>query len=275
MEHGSTPSAMEFLTKKIGPYTFHLDSIIYSWFIIIGLIVIVQIARRSSAVVPKGLQTLLELVYLFFQDLAEGMMGKEGRKYTPFATTIFLYVLFCNWIGLIPGLIPPSRDINTTFSMAIISFVAFNYFGIRKAFETTASHAKEKLPFFKLLTSGFWKWFSHFFQPTPTLWHSLEGAMKYILVPLLCVLFFFLNVVEEVARIISLTMRLMGNIMGEHLVISSLLVLTITMKGILSFLFFPISSFVTVLGALTGGIQAFIFAVLTLSYISLAVAEEH
>src|SRR5690606_24190037 len=138
---------------------------------------------------------------------------------------------------------------------------------------------------------GFINWVAHFWQPTPMLWRDLSGGLRYALVPFLALLFIFLNIVEEVARLLSLSIRLYGNISGEDQVMSKLLetmqgfigsvtaqdagVVGLVGYGLMAMLLWVSSFFVMCIGTLAGFIQAFIFFVLTLSYIAHAVADEH
>lgn len=209
----------------------------------------------------------------------------------------------------------PTSNINTTLALAMISFLSFNLFGMRKHYEHASTagpghepHAtvpheagEEREPHDTVplddappnaLIKGFLSWLGHFVQPTPMLWHSMEGVMRYLLVPPMCLLFIVLNIVEELARIISLTLRLFGNIAGEHQVKIGLVtvmfvfggtalsslgsnILGATSNGVLTLLVFGISVFVTLIGALAGFVQAMVFTLLTISYISHAVVLEH
>lgn len=261
-QHGSDSlRAMEFYKVHFFNGTVHLDTLFYSWGIILLLVVLSFVARRKFGVIPSRIQALFEIIYDWIRGMAEDMIGHDGKKYAPFIMTIFLFVLLSNWLGLVPSFIPPSRDINTTLGLAIISFLSFTYFGIRE--------------------KGFLGWLGHFFQPAPGLWNALEGPMKYIIGTFLFVLFFVLNIIEELARVVSLSVRLMGNIMGEHLAIAIFLSIVL-MGGQLTvitastkLMVWASSAFVMIIGALTGFIQAMIFSVLTISYIAGAVSEEH
>lgn len=238
----------------------HIDTLAYSWAIIILLIIVAFSVGKRLKRIPKALsvQHLLELLVNMFNGMAENLIGHEGHKYVPFVLTLFIFILLCNWIGLIPTFIPPSRDVNTTIGLALISFIAFNYFGVRK--------------------KGVFKWIIHFIDPIPKLWREMEGWQRYIFVPVLLPLFLALNIVEEVARIISLSMRLFGNIMGEHVVVAVFLGLVTFMwfgKFWAGFLFEPFPLFIWLIGLLAGFIQALVFSLLTLAYISGAVGEHH
>ncbi len=199
---------------------------------------------------------------------------------------------------------PPTSSYNTTLALAMISFFAFNWFGIKKnmfprwgATEEPVAHHGDGHHDHHHHSSGgiggFFTWLAHFVQPTPMLWKSMDGAMRYLLVPLLCVLFLCLNIVEEVARILSLSLRLFGNISGEHQVKVSLFgvmrdFLNQSFAGfqaghmvqgpgwlVVSGVIWGASLFATLLGALAGFVQAMVFTMLTLVYIAHAVADEH
>lgn len=264
--------SMSFFTKEIAGFPVHVDTVVFTWGIMLVLIILAVLARKKIGLIPTGLANLFELIFEYFDNLAFDMTGKNATQYVPTVVTIFLFVLFANWVGLIPTFLPPSRDYNTTLALACIAFLSFNIYGIQSKIRT-ASHKNKGIlaPFI-----GLKNWLLHFIEPTPLIWNSLEGPMKYIMTPILMILFLILNIIEELARIVSLSVRLFGNVMGEHLVVGILLVLmfTITIKFLVPVIWIS-SLFVVVLGTLTGFIQAFIFAVLTLSYISHAVEEEH
>lgn len=192
----------------------------------------------------------------------------------------------------------PTVSFNTTLALAIISFLAFNFYGIKKnVMPSTGGHAHDHEGDDHHHHSsggigGLWTWILHFIQPVPMLWHSLEGPLK-ILVPPLFVLFLCLNIVEELARILSLSIRLFGNISGEHSVKVNLLgvlseflgnafaALKVGGLGYAGFslglagMIWGASIFATLLGALAGFIQAMVFMILSLVYIAHAVADDH
>ena len=109
-------------------YKFHLDTLFYSWLAIIIILSLAFWAGKSRREIPRSLRSVFEHIYDYFKDLAESMIHLNPERYVPFVMTIFLFVLTCNWLGLIPGFIPPTRDYNTTRALAIISFLSFNYF---------------------------------------------------------------------------------------------------------------------------------------------------
>lgn len=195
----------------------------------------------------------------------------------------------------------PTASYNTTLALALISFFAFNWFGIKKNVfpQWGASHAEhhhhegEHHGHSSGGVGGFFQWLLHYIQPTPMLWKGMDGVLKYALVPLLGILFLCLNIMEEFARILSLSLRLFGNIYGEHQlkvtlldVMRSFLVSSFQAFGKGNLIAGPFwvgvagviwaaSIFGTLLGTLAGFIQAMVFTMLSLVYIAHAVADEH
>jgi len=263
----NTSEAIEYYILPFLGYRIHADTVSVTWMLIAAALIGGYLFSRKISPVPGRLQSAAELLIEYYHELAFNMAGKKGRRYVPYVMSIFLFVLSCNWLGLFPSFLkwghvqislPPTRDLSTTLALALISFVAFQYFGFRE--------------------KG-WRYILHYFYPIPLLVRSLPKFLLFLIPPLF-VLFVFLNIVEELARVLSLSVRLMGNILGEHIVASSLLGFVIIVME-LSIAFTPIPDvlpiFILFLGMLTGAIQAFIFSVLTLSYIAHAVEmeEEH
>ncbi len=287
------------------------------------LLVIVAVLLGKTNVIPTGLQSLLEHVYAWLEGLAISLMGPIGKRYVPLCASIFLYVLFSNWIGLIPNffewipgaqrfaplLEPPTVSANVTLAMALVSFASFMGLGFARRIETSMQpahghghahgedaheeHGEHAGPVGGGPFVGAVRWILHYIEPVPSLGKSMEGLMKFVMVPLLLILFIFLNIVEELARILSLTFRLFGNIFGEHQVKLQLLTLAGTYAvqsatsamagaiggavgmGVMTIIMWGSLLFVLCLGTLAGFIQAFVFALLTMSYIAHAVADHH
>lgn len=235
------------------PWGIHMDTIFWTWVGMGILMVFAFMARGRLKRLPeaRSSQNFLEMIWDFFARIAHDLVGDEANRFLPVVLSIFFFVLLGNLFGLIPMFIPYTRDVNTTVGLAIFSFLTFTYFG--------------------LAHKGFKRWLFHFVDPVPHLWHNLEGAVKYLMTPFLFVLFLALNIIEEGARIISLSMRLFGNIMGKHIVMAILLGLTV----FLSFIFEPLPLFVWMIGLIASIVQAMIFSLLTLAYIAGAVGEHH
>lgn len=258
-----TGSQEQFVHMEYFGHTVNIDTVIVTWIIICVCTVLLILLRNRLKVIPGKIQAALEMIFEFFDEQAEGMIGPEGREYTPVVFFIFITVLLYNWIGVLPGelkmgkiplFIPPTRDINTTLALAICTFIIFNYYGFKK----------KGMSYFK-----------NFIHPAPEVAKSLPIYMIWLIVPLTA-LFLILNIVELMARILSLSIRLFGNILGEHIVGAALILFTtVVLKlflvaGIFTYL---LPLFVFFLSIITGAVQAFIFAILTLTYISGAIAE--
>lgn len=312
--------AQEHGGHAAGDYSQYYIPIASTLFVYAILLVTCLMARGGIGVIPKGWGAVYEHIFEWLDGLSTDLMGPEGHKYTPFAMSIFLFVLVSNWSGLLPwpsfgegheamSYMPPSTSFNTTLALALISFGAFNLFGLQKRIfppkhtdhahepghaETVPEDPQHPVPHHENPggLAGIGVWIAHFWQPTPQLWASMEGAMRYTLVPLLALLFIVLNIAEEVARIMSLSIRLYGNIFGEASVHHNLMGTMFTFfttslqslavgnlaglgLGVMVVILWGASVFATCLGGLAGFIQAMIFSVLTLSYIGHAVADEH
>ncbi|WP_418791131.1 F0F1 ATP synthase subunit A [Phosphitispora sp. TUW77] len=213
---------------------FHLpiyNFVITSWVIMFILVFTAWLATKNMHRMPKGIQNVWEYIVDALFDFIGGIMGENrARKYGPFLATCFLYILLCNYSGLIPGaamikgFVPPTNNVSITAALAILVFISVFYYGIKA----------KGLSFFK-----------HFFQP-----------MAFMVI---------LNVIEEVVRPVSLSLRLYGNIFGEEKIIEEL-------GNMIPFLV-PLP--MMVLGLLTGAIQALVFTLLASTYISGATEEHH
>lgn len=206
-------------------------------------------ARKSYSLNPGGGQNLVEVVIVFFLDLLESVMGskEKAERYFPFIATIFFFILFCNWSGILPGvgsigiyneeyhaLVPllrsPASDLNFTLALGIIAVMAVNIFGIT--------------------VIGTGKHFSKFFNvSSPT--NFFIGILEFI---------------AEIARMISFSFRLFGNVFAGEVL---LLVIAFLVPYFVPLPFLFMEIFV-------GLIQAFVFAMLTAVFTSIAIMEpEH
>jgi F-type H+-transporting ATPase subunit a len=207
------------------------DHIVMILLIALGLVSFSLWARRRFSVEnPTKVQHVLEVILDAIQGLMKEVIGKETRKFLPLIGTLAIYILLGNIIGLIPGFLSPTSNLNVTASCAICVFTYYNYQGIR--------------------THGLVKYLKHFAGPV---WW-----LSWLLFPV--------EIVSHMARPFSLSMRLFGNIFAEELIVSSL------NKYIFPFL---ASVPVMFLALFASTIQAFIFILLTMVYISGAVEESH
>lgn len=160
----------------------HYTHIFYTWSAMALLLVISLALRGRLAMVPTGLQNVMEFIVGGLENFTVGIMGEKGRKVYPLLCGIFLYILSMNILGLLPGFEAPTANLNTNASMALVVFLYYNYVGIRS-----------------------WgpKYIKHFMGPMLPL------------VPLMLPI----EIVSHAARPLSLTLRLFGNIWGEEVVL--------------------------------------------------------
>ena len=152
------------------------------------LIVIALIIRGSLQLIPKGFQNFTELIIKAMLDLVEENIGhKWGRQLFPFICTIFLYILVCNLMGLIPGFTASTANINTNAAMAIPVFFATHFYGIR-------IHGV--------------KYLNHFLGP-------IRSPAAIVLM----LLMFVIELIGHFARPLTLTVRLFGNMVAKHILL--------------------------------------------------------
>lgn len=276
----------------------HELSLLWSSAIVIGVVLATAIvAGRQTGLVPKGVAAIYEHIFDWLEGLAAGFMGREGRNYVPLATSFFLYILMSNWLGLIPWpswhdehghelavFESPTISISTTLALALLAVSAFNLFGLKKAlFPPAASHGHGHGHGDEghAHHGGLGGWLARFIDPVPNIARELSGPLKLIAIPLLF-LFLMLNIMERFLPLVSLSLRLYGNISAKHTVKVSLLsmmqamVTSGSISGMaLGGVLMGSICFVYMLGALAGFLQAMIFTVLLLSYIGHAVHAEH
>lgn len=201
----------------------------YTWVVMLVLLGLGKLAAGSLEMVPKGGQNFFEVAITGIEDFMIGVTGEEGRFVFPLIATLGFFILFSNYLGVIPGFFSPTANINTTLACALIVVVFTHIIGIR-------FHGA--------------KYIKHFMGPV------------WWLVPLIMPI----EIIGHLARVLSLSIRLFGNVFGEELVL-----------GILFFLaglyLAPLP--MMLLGLFTGFIQAFIFCLLSMMYFAGAIEHAH
>ncbi len=214
------------------------DPIIPDYLVVAGLIVFVvtiaclRFRSRLSVENPGKVQILVEDGVGAVQSLLEEWIGPTGRRFLPLVGSIGVFVLASNYAGLIPGLMAPTSSINVTLGCALTVWVFYHVQGIK--------------------AHGLWSYVKHFAVPPGS-----SVFLAPIMLPI--------EIISHLSRVLSLSLRLFGNIFGEELVIA-ILFLIIPVFVPLPMMF---------LGLITGGLQAFIFVLLTVIYLQGAVAVEH
>jgi F-type H+-transporting ATPase subunit a len=236
----------------IGPLPV-TNSLLVTWITIAIFLIIGILVRLRKNIVPTGLQNVIEWVMEYiYQTVCDAFEDeKKGQKYFPLIMTIFLFVLFINWIGLLPGFgsigffrleeghevfVPlfrgASADLNTTLALALISVFMTQVYSIQSLGLKKSLHRFFRNPFKNFIM-------------------AFVGILELI---------------AEFAKIISFTFRLFGNIFAGEVLLIVMLTLT---KFVVPAVFLSLEVFV-------GLVQALIFSLLTLFFIKIATtAEEH
>jgi F-type H+-transporting ATPase subunit a len=206
----------------------HLVVVSYTWFIMAVLTLFSFLATRRMSILPGGFQNVMEVIVEGFDNLITESMGHEGRKFFPLIATLGLYILISNLLGLIPGFESPTSNLNTTVSMAVVVFITTHVVGIR--------------------IHGF-KYIKQFLGP---IWW---------LTPLMLPI----EIVSHLARPLSLSVRLFGNIMGEDKVLAVVVLLVPFLVPLPVFVLMIFTSF----------IQTIVFMLLAMMYIAGAMEGAH
>lgn len=225
---------------------YHWENIFFAFAALAFLCIVSLRIYTGRQVMPGKLQNLAEMIVEALDNFFAGILGHHARKYTPFLGTLFIYILLMNWMGMIPFLKSPSSYATIPVSLALIVFIYVQYTGFRQL--------------------GVWGWVYHIMG-------SPKDAVSWVLVPLNLPI----HLIGELAKPLSLSLRLFGNITGEDVLIAAFTGLGVM---VLSFAHLPIGVPLQLpfyfLGLLMSTIQALVFTSLATIYISMMLPhEEH
>ena len=221
---------------ELAPFGFDIslsNSVVWMWISVAAVFAFFRYAFRQPNLVPGRMQSLAEAGYLFIQGIVDENIGKAGKPFFPFIFTLFFFVLFCNWTGLIPGSFTATSQLIVTATLAL---------GI----------------FFLSIVLGFYKHgvkFLGFFVPS---------GLPVLLLPLMVPI----EIISFLARPISLSVRLFANMTAGHTVLGVLFFFSATLPLIGFWLPFGFSVVFTAVEIFIGFIQAYIFTILTCVYIN-------
>ncbi len=159
--------------------------ITYTWLAMLFLVSVSAYAVRSIKMVPEGGQNFFELVITGIEDFMIDITGEEGRFMFPLIASLGLFILCCNYLGMIPGFMSPTANLNTTLACALIVVVMTHVIGLK--------------------FHGI-KYIKHFVGPV---WW-----LSWLILPI--------ELVGHISRALSLSIRLFGNVFGEELVLAIL-----------------------------------------------------
>lgn len=236
--NGAFGPAVRALLHALGRPVPATGDVIPNYMVMVGIVVVAWtvlclVVRRSLSVENPGkLQILLEDGVGAVQSMLNDYVGHKGPRYLPIVATMFAFILTGNLMGLVPGLMAPTSSINVTLGCALTVAVYYHIQGVKE--------------------QGLWHYLKHFAAP--------PGAPLFIAPIILPI-----EIISHLSRVLSLSLRLFGNIFGEELVI-------LILFSIIPFLV-PLP--MMFLGIITASLQAFIFVLLTTIYLGGAVATEH
>jgi len=215
----------QFKTTEVWLPDHVLNSILVLLILVVGGI---WLRRNLSKENPSGFQQSMEILIGSLRDLLDDVIGHHGSAHLPVIGGFAFFILVANFFGLIFFLQPPTANLNTNLALALVSFVYYHIQGFR---------------------------------------HANVAYLKQFLGPILglVILFLPLEIISHSARVLSLTLRLTGNISGEH-----------TANGVFTGIFplfvpWPMM----LLGIIGACMQTFIFVMLSTVYVAGAVSEEH
>ncbi len=209
-----------------------------------GLLIRRRIATENGGLVPDEgvtLRNCFEVIVEALASLARDRMGDDWRKYFPIVGTMFVFILFSNLIGLLPGIEGATSDVKTTAAWAVISWIVYTWVGIAK-------HKQNYL--IKFMGPSFFE-------------KEIMGRTVHF--RLLAPLMMALEIPLDLARMLTLAIRLLANMFADHTVIAVWL----------SLVPIGIPAIFMGLGLIVSFLQAFIFSLLTMIYIGLALEEPH
>jgi F-type H+-transporting ATPase subunit a len=197
------------------------DTLMVGWLTVVIILILAKYLTSKMSIRPNGKQNVAEFIVELIHGQIEPMLPNEGWRFLPFIATIFIYIGFSNLISLIPGLASPTGDLNTTLGLALTVFLVVQYEGMREY--------------------GVWGYIKSFAEPV------------IFLLPI--------NVIGELAKPISHSFRLFGNVVGGGIII------TLVYQAAPALIPVPLHAW---FGFFVGLIQALIFGMIAIAYISVA-----
>ncbi len=234
---------MHFNWTQLLPFVNHNNVHVATALVSLVLLLVLSTAAKLAlgsgevAVSPSqkfSIKGVFEMITEFIVDLTIMVCGNQGKKFIPLFACVFTYILLNNLMGLLPGMTPATDNINTTLAVGLFTFIVYNSMGVKE--------------------HGFKKYFKHFFGP-------FTGIMLFLIGPVI----FTIEMISHTVRPISLGLRLQGNMIGDHAVLTAFLELV---PYLIPAIFYLLGVFVCFM-------QAFVFTMLTMIYISMAVSHDH
>ena len=243
MEDIEGPLLFEWLSEHLGHGLSR--ELLTCWFVFVILLVLACLAFRRVSLRPSGLQNVFEFVWESVSKLCVQLGGHENLHFMPLYATLFLFIMFSNWIGLVPGFASPTTNVSVNAAMALIVAFSTEFMGVRQ--------------------KGILGYAKHFCGP------------PYWLAPM----FIIIRGLEIFTRPLSLTMRLFGNMVAKEIILGVLVymaTLFFLSSDVMSKVLLPVPLLlrpaIILLGVLVGVVQALVFSALSMAYVGSAF-EKH
>lgn len=232
--------------SSVGHFLHTWENFIFSFLSVIILGIIVSAATKRAKMVPSGLQNAVEFLVEKLDEFICGILGPHGRKHVPFLGSLFIYILFMNLFGLVPFMRSPTANLNQTLALALCVFLYVQYTGMRN------------------------------FGIRGYIFHMAgepRDPISFVLIPIMLPL----HIIGELAKPLSLSLRLFGNITGEDVLIVIFVTLGIGLIGFMHLPFgLPLHVPFLFLAILTSTIQALVFMLLsTVYFLMMMPHDEH
>ena len=208
-------------------------------FVVVLATMLISLGMNKRAMIPGRWQSIVELTYEFIANMIRENVGSEGRRYFPFIFTLFMFILFCNLLGLVPYSFTVTSHVIVTFALAAIVFIGVTVIA--------------------LISHGF-KFFTFFVPP------GLPVVLAPLLVPI--------EVISYLARPITLSLRLFANMMAGHTMLKVFGGFVVAL-GLFGFAPFVFIIAIYALELIVAVLQAYVFTVLTCLYLNDAIHLQH
>ncbi len=208
------------------------QGVVTMWVVVASVFLVFLAASRRRAMVPSGVQNVVEMGVEFIRDMAEDNIGEAGRKYVPFLIALFCFVLLGNLLGLIPGVFTITSQVFVTAVLAVLVYVMSLVVGFKK----------HGLRFLSILVPG-----------------GTPGWLIPLMIPI--------EILSQLARPISLAVRLFANMTAGHTILAVMFGMTVTLPIVANMIPFAFTVIIYALELFIAFIQAYIFVMLSCVYL--------
>ena len=219
-------------------------AVLFLWIGTVVTFLLLFFGSRALKNRPGAYQVIVEEIYGFGANSLAGQMGEGGKKWFPYTLSLFMFVLVLNLIGLIPNSFPVTSSISFTLTLALLTFILVQFQGVR--------------------SNGLGGYVAAFVPP--------NLPLKIVFVPFM----FFIEIISELSKPLTLAMRLYANILAGHLLIFIFLSFILYFGTYMAVVSVPLAVILFAFEVFVAVLQAYIFAILTQVYIEIAMyRKEH